>query len=176
MPLSRPACIPAVINFVWENNIQSILDLGIGFGGYGVLFRQTMDVRWGRVKENEWTATLHGVEVNNEYQNPAWDVYNIVHIDRIEKFLPFAEKYQLIFFGDVLEHFPKEEALKLIEIAKERADFIIVTTPNTFAGNEAEADRFHNHHEAHQCLIEGQDMPGFTREQYDNQQIFIWMR
>lgn len=177
MPLSRPACIPAVINFVWNNNIQSILDLGIGFGGYGALFRQTMDVRWGRVTKESWQATLDGVEISEEYNNPLWEMYNTIHVGDIAMELPAMEKhYQLIFFGDVLEHFPKEIGLKLIERAKDLASFIIVTTPNTFAGNEAEAERFHNDHEAHQALIEETDLPGFTRELFDNQQMFLWTK
>jgi hypothetical protein len=175
MPLSRPECIPRVINFIWEANPQSLLDVGIGFGGMGVLFRQTMDVRWGRVQKDKWQTIIDGIEINKNYKNPNWEVYNNIIVNNAVYALPLIEKkYDVIFFGDILEHFEKETALELLKIAKEKANIVIVTTPINFSGNEAEAERFNNPTEEHKCLLEDIDFPeGSIIEQFGGQKFVL---
>jgi hypothetical protein len=172
MPLSRPDTIPAVINYIWGKNPQSLLDVGVGFGGMGVLFRQTMDVRWGRLKD--WHTKIEGIEIELKYKNNAWSVYNNVFIGDARDILPTLGEYDVIFFGDVLEHFEKKDALDLVKIAKNLAKMVIITTPATFAGNEAEAERFDNEHETHKCLLLEEDLPHFKCEQYGNQSLYIY--
>lgn len=175
IPLSRPDTYPRVINYIWENNPQSILDCGIGFGGMGVLLRQVSDVRWGRVKPYTWKIKIDGIEINSEYRQYSWGVYNEVFIGDLKETLPKCRKYDVIFFGDVLEHFEKEDAIKLIEISLQKANkSVIITTPASFSGNEAEAERFDNPKEQHLCLLEDSDFPeGAIIEQYGGQKIII---
>ena len=173
MPLSRPECIPRVVNFIWETNPQSLLDVGVGFGGMGVLFRQTMDVRWGRVSWETWQTKLDGIEINPLYKNYVWDVYDKVHYGDAKDVLPNLGNYDVIFFGDILEHFEKQDALDLVKIAKNLAKTVLITTPQGFAGNEAEAERFGNPFEEHKCLIEDEDFPEAIIEKYGNQKLII---
>lgn len=176
MPLSRPDTIPSVINTIWETNPNSLLDVGIGFGGMGVLFRQVMDVRWGRVKKENWTTKIFGIEIEPNYRNDCWNVYDWIGIgDAREEILKFDD-VDVIFFGDILEHFEKQDALDLVKVSKNIARMIIITTPASFAGNEAEAERFDNEHEAHKCLLTEEDLPDFTSEQHNNQKLYIWRK
>ena len=182
MPLSRPDAIPMIVNLVWNTNPRSLLDCGCGFGGMGVLFRQAMDVRWGRVRN--WTAKLHGIEINAEYRTPLHDyIYDHYQIGDMCEILPrigsgdctgFLAHYDVIYFGDVLEHLEKSAALRLIDVAKGKASLMIISTPAAFASNTAEAERFHNPHEEHKCLLEPGDLPGFVRWQFANQCVYGW--
>ena len=49
-----------------------------------------------------------------------------------------GEKYDLISMFDVAEHFPKEEALGLIDKAKNLADRIVIATPSGFLKQDGE--------------------------------------
>jgi len=149
--------------------------VGVGFGGMGVMFRQVSDVRWGRYHAQWWETKIDGIEVNTEYRNQIWQVYNEIFIGNMVGILPGLHKYDIIFFGDVLEHLEKEEAKSMLNIALTKANIaVIVTTPASFATNEEEAERFANSYEAHQCLIEREDLPpNATVEQYGNQQLII---
>ena len=174
MPLSRPECIPRVINYIWETNPSSLLDIGCGYGGMGVLFRQVMDVRWGRVDKKDWKTIIDGVEINGAYRNPCWDVYNYMTIADIREVLPSFRKFDVIFFGDVLEHFKKEDALDLIKVACNLGKSVIITTPQNFSGNEAEAERFGNPNEEHKCVLEDEDFPkGSIIEKYGGQKFVL---
>lgn len=174
MPLSRPQCIPAVIDYIWSNNPQSLLDVGVGFGGMGVLFRQTMDVRWGRVRSETWETTLDGIEIDEDYENKCWDVYSNVFIGDVRELITkLDKKYDLIFFGDILEHLEKNDALELVKIAKNISKTILITTPQNFSGNEAEAERFDNEYETHKCLLEDSDFPDAVIEKYGGQKLII---
>ena len=44
MPSSRPNTIPTVINLLRQLKPQSILDVGVGFGKWGHLFREYTDI------------------------------------------------------------------------------------------------------------------------------------
>jgi len=175
MPLSRADTYPRVINYLWDTNPQSILDCGIGFGGMGVLMRQVSDIRWGRIFKKDWEVQLDGIEINVAYENKNWWVYDDVKFGDISEILPRLSNYDVIFFGDVLEHFDKETALKLIDTALSKANkSVIITTPASFSGNEAEAERFNNNAETHRCLLEITDFPpDAIIETYNNQRVII---
>ena len=86
MPLSRADTYPRVLNYIWEHNPQSILDCGIGWGGMGVLMRQVSDIRWGRMKKEEWEVIIDGIEIDKNYENNNWWVYNKIALT----ILPFS--------------------------------------------------------------------------------------
>jgi len=175
MPLSRPDTIPRIINLIWETNPQSILDCGCGFGGMGVLFRQTTDIRWGRYEH--WETIIHGIEIQERYRNPIWQyVYNMVRIgDALLELPQMPQDYDLVFLGDVLEHLEKDRALKLLnECINKAKKYVVITTPIEFHDNIAEAQRFGNPHEEHKCVLEDTDFPeGSVIEQYGSQKIII---
>src|SRR3972149_759069 len=67
MPSSRPELIPFVINLVMQLQPRSILEIGTGFGEYGFLFREYLDI-WGaaadpaRLSRENWQVRIDGIE------------------------------------------------------------------------------------------------------------------
>ena len=175
MPLSRPDTYSAVLNTIWDANPKSILDVGIGWGGMGVMFRQICDIRWGRL--HLWETLIHGLEINREYSNPLWvTVYNHVYIGDISQTMPQTEgHYDIIYLGDVVEHFEADKAKWLIEEAVKKANnMVIITTPASFADNKDEAIRFANPHEEHKCLIDESFYPkDAIVSEFGNQKLII---
>jgi SAM-dependent methyltransferase len=113
-----------------------VLDLGIGFGLYGAVVRQWSDL--GTWPAKTW---LVGVEGFAAYRNPAWDLYNLVVVDSIENYLARAsDLFDCILLTDVIEHFPKETGLAVVQGAQrllERGGSLFVGTPALFCPQEA---------------------------------------
>jgi len=159
MPISRPNCLSDLINFIWKINPQSILDVGIGFGTIGVLFREVTDIRWGRYKK--WKTRIDGIEIFKKYKNPIWKyIYNKIKIGNALTEVPKMPMYDVIFLGDILEHLEKKESLKLLsECIRKAKKYVIVTTPTTFRDNPMRVLMFNNPYEKHRCLLEDKDFP-----------------
>ncbi len=149
MPSSDPITIPKVLKLVELLNPRSILDVGVGNGRYGFLFREILDWNYGRFLLPTWETIIDGVEVEPIYvTNVHNNIYNIVYTQEWMKFKP-NKSYDLIFMGDVLEHFADGEWQKALEKAKVNSAITIVVCPNwtgsisqgAWGGNEYEKHR-----------------------------------
>lgn len=154
MPTSRPEIIPAVVNTVMKLSPKSILELGIGFGKYGYLFREYLEV-WpssdnpSRVNEKNWEIIIDGIEIHSLYLSEFHHtIYDKIIIGDCRVEIDSAGQYDLIFMGDMIEHMPKEDGFKLLDKCLKHAKNILVTTPNYF---NKQGSEFGNEHERHHC-------------------------
>jgi hypothetical protein len=107
-------CLQA-INECWP---CSVLDAGIGFGLFGHLLRQYFDLWEGRIQRAEWRIRIDGIEIDARSNQPhARYLYNDVFVGDIRELVPVhasRSPYDVILFGDVLEHLPKDNAGRLL--------------------------------------------------------------
>lgn len=144
MPSSRVAHIPAVLDYVMQTKPPSVLDIGVGFGKWGYLFREYLEVWDGHL---DWTHTIDGIEVFPDYIGEHQSaVYNTIHIGDALGIVPTLGDYDLIFMGDVIEHFTKYDALTLIAACRQHSKAVLITTPDGFV---EQGDVFGNEHERH---------------------------
>lgn len=139
MPTSWYQAVPAIIDLVMLDRPRSILDIGIGFGKYGVLLREAFDIPYERYEKADWTLQLDGIEGFAAYRNPIHDyVYNNMHYGEIYSVLPqLKQTYDTVLLIDVLEHFEKKEGLQLLERLLEMTNTsLIVSTPISPAPQE----------------------------------------
>jgi len=171
MPVSRPEALNDILKFVWETEPQSILDIGIGFGAMGVLFREAMDIRWGRYED--WSGTIDGVEIFSKYRNPIWSyIYNRIYEQDARK-LDY-KNYDMIFLGDVIEHLAKPEALQLLQECMKKAKYVLVTTPETMSSPNEPVKLFGNINEKHLSFLEDSDFPKEAQIiHYQHQKLII---
>lgn len=168
MPSSNYAVIPVVLDIVLTLQPKSILDIGVGYGKYGVLFREYLDI-WKTDKPfGTRTFKLVGVEAFAGYMNPCWDVYNDVYVDNIQN-LPeiYTQPFDLVFMGDVIEHLPKEQALALIK-GLNYEDLLIVTPLEV----REQGAVYGNPYEQHISKWDKSDLPDAQHFIVGNQQIF----
>ena len=155
MPVSFFDPVPVVFNIIDFYRPKSILDIGIGFGKYGVLCRELLDIFHGRFNKEQWDITIDGIEVFEKYRNRLWDVYNNIYIgDAINILNKSNSKYDLIICSDVIEHFDKESGHKLINLCLKKSDKIIINTPREFM---EQGDVFGNIYETHRSLWKPRD-------------------
>src|SRR5882672_10882574 len=72
MPSSRPNTIPTVLHLVRQLRPRSILDVGIGFGKWGHLFREYTDILEAerdpsRYQRANWQVVIDGIEGHSAY-------------------------------------------------------------------------------------------------------------
>jgi hypothetical protein len=127
MPTSRPYHLTWLCNKIIELQPQSILDIGVGFGSKGMLFREYTDVWSGNMFDRK--VRIDGVEIFKEYVGDLQkEIYDNIYIGDIRTLINTIGDYDLIYMGDVIEHLEHEDGLELIEQLKRKCrDLIIVT-------------------------------------------------
>lgn len=145
MPTSCYTHIPQVLDEVYALQPERTLELGVGFGKWGVLLREILDAIYGRCRRSQWQREIQGIEVFASYDNPAWDVYNDV---LIENFVDSpSDGWDLVMMMDSLEHMTPEVGRPFLAGLVERNKHVIISVPNgPMPQNEAV---YGNEHERH---------------------------
>jgi hypothetical protein len=105
-----------------STNPESVLDVGIGFGRWGFLCREMLDVFAGRVRKDQWRARIEGVEIFEAYlQDHQRYIYDKIHIGDAKVVVPTLGEYGVVIIGDMLEHLNKDDAWGLFRSAMDRA-------------------------------------------------------
>lgn len=131
MPTSWYHTIPAIIEQIHLVRPNSILDVGIGFGKYGVLIRDALELPFQRYHKNQWKVKLDGVEAFPGYKNPLHDfIYDKIFYCNVNEIIDQLPKYDVILLIDILEHFSKEEGIHLIrKLLNYTNKFLLISTP-----------------------------------------------
>lgn len=147
MPTCDPLILTPVARHICALRPESVLDIGIGYGKWGLLVREYAEV-WHhhRLYKKDWKVKLIGVEIHEQYRNPVWGLYDYVHtmdaLDILDNWAP--EPFDLCLMIDVLEHIPKDEALRLLRWLKANCKKVIVSY-----SNHDQKDVGDNKHEDH---------------------------
>jgi hypothetical protein len=136
MPSSRPNTIPTVVHLVRQLKPKTILDVGVGFGKWGHLFREYTDILEAehdpaRYRRENWNVRIDGIEGFPEYITEMHRfIYNTIHFGDARHLIRALGDYDLIFMGDILEHLEKSEGRQLLRDAQQKAKLaVILTTP-----------------------------------------------
>jgi hypothetical protein len=109
---------PWVVEQLQNLNLTSMLDVGAGSGTYGHVFAQHLpDVE--RFAVEAWEPHLNDFGLRDLYNN----VYNI----DVRQHDDFA--YDIVIFGDILEHMTKEEALAVWDKVSKQAKYALIAIP-----------------------------------------------
>lgn len=126
---------------------KSILDIGVGFGAMGVIFRELTDLKHERYFKKDWRVKIDGIEIYEKYLTKLHKyIYNKIYIGDACEVIDKVGEYDLIYLGDVLEHIEKEQGRELLEKAKIKARTLVISTPVDIGHQKAILG---NNHEAH---------------------------
>jgi tetratricopeptide (TPR) repeat protein len=149
MPYSPQSHIVRTINHVMRLEPATVLDVGCGFGRWGFLCREFLDVVQGRVYPKDWQIRIDAVEAFEPYiLDHHRSLYTNIYIEDLRECLERLDDYDVIIAGDVIEHFEKDEGLTLFERlhAKSRRGLLVNiplghTEQGEMYGNPWEAQR-----------------------------------
>lgn len=119
------------IELIRKINPMTILDIGVGFGRWGILLREFLEI-WDNAKyDGNWERIIDGVEIFPGYIKEYHKYfYNNIYFGDALAFLENLNSgYSLINFGDVIEHMTKSNGEKAIELALSKSRFVLITIP-----------------------------------------------
>ena len=133
-------------------DVKSILDVGIGFGKYGVILRERFDIRFKRYDESDWITIIDGVEIYSDYITPMHTyVYDTIYLGDIFELIDNLKRYDVILMIDCLEHLSKWKGREVVRKLFTLCDkLLLFSFPNFFRGDEGY--KWPNVRERHRCL------------------------
>lgn len=150
MPTSYHGYISEVVEIVRRAKPKSVLDIGIGFGKWGHLFREYLDVMNGRVFKKEWQVRIDGVEIFEPYiMEHQQHIYSNIYLGDIVKVIDNLPGYDLIFTSDVIEHIEKDKAKELIGKIRNKCETFVAVVPMGKVWLNSQGSLYGNDHEAH---------------------------
>lgn len=112
-------------------NPQSVLDIGVGFGKYGVLCREYLELWDGREDYHHFTRQIDGIEAFEDYLTPLHRyIYNQVHIGEAQSVIKTLDtNYDLVLLIDVLEHLSESQGRALMKYILAHHRGVLISTP-----------------------------------------------
>lgn len=131
MPTSHAAQISKIIDLILTANPQSVLDIGVGFGKYGFLCREYLELWDGRNQYNDWQRRIDGIEICDEYLTPVHRyIYDTIYTgNALELTEEIRTYYDLVLLVDVIEHFTVDEGNRLLEQISRKSKSCLISTP-----------------------------------------------
>ena len=175
MPSSNPETITAVIGLIWKLAPKRVLDIGAGYGKFGVLFREYLEMRHTQSGEPRrkghtiWTYRVAHIDAVEGFEDYVGDlhrsVYDSVYVEDILNFIKKEWEYDFIFMGDLLEHIEKRVAVnELLPVLLKRAKMGVLVSVPVHVGTQA--PEFGNEFELHRSRWNSRDFQGLARFDY----------
>lgn len=157
MGTSNWQTIPFCIEAIMRINPRRVLDVGVGFGRWGALTREFCELWQERIHPSTWQIEVEGIEAfKDSIQSWHGGFYNKVHLgDARDLLRQLPGPYDLMIFGDVLEHFEKGEARELLDVALAKSKYVLINIP--IGKGFEQGERYGNPYEAHLSLWEVED-------------------
>jgi hypothetical protein len=147
--------VPVIAYLIQQCNPKSILDVGKGFGKYGLLIHEYAGIDNTKRPNPQLTLAqqssiaIDAVDVNAEYSWPHIEhFYRKILIGRIEDLYLTLPPYDLVLMSDVIEHLEKDIAAKIVKHFVDSGSVVLISTPVMFFHQdlyESEAE----HHVSH---------------------------
>jgi len=150
MPSSHPYQLNEILELIIEANPGKLLDIGIGFGKYGFLSREYLELWDPDAVYGSYKRQIDGIEAFEAYLTPLHRlIYDRIFTGDAREVLPeLTDRYDLILMIDVLEHFTYEDGLKVLEECRRCGRNILISVPKVMSvqdevyGNPCETHRY----------------------------------
>jgi len=155
MPTSQYNQIPKIIELICIAKPSSVMDVGAGHGKYGFLTREYLDISNEKTDYNSKDTQIDAIEAFEKYITPIHKhIYNHIYVGDLKDKIKIVKKYDLVLIIDVLEHFKKEDANKILNTLIKNNKIIILSVPKNVTQQE---DCYNNPYERHKSRWKKKD-------------------
>jgi len=175
VPTSNFFQINQIVQTIYHLKPNSLLDVGVGFGKYGFLAREYLELWDGRDDYDQWTRRIDGIEVFPDYLTPIHNiVYDNIYVGDALELVPALEThYDLVLLIDIIEHFTHDEGRRLLADCLRIGNNVLIATPKDITQQET---TFSNPYERHRSQWQKWHFEKYEQQcQIDNTQSFIYL-
>jgi len=152
VPSSRYEQISKIMEIIVNLKPTSVLDIGAGFGKYGVLTREYLEL-WDERYEYDratWRHRIDAVEGYGRYITPLHEyVYDNIYVGDATQIIPTLQtQYDLALLIDIFEHVEREAGRKLIKDLLKLSKGILICVPSRYGQQGAVFDNPYEIHRA----------------------------
>lgn len=147
MPSSRPEIIPHIVNLVSHYAPKSVLDIGMGFGKYGIILREYLEL-WDQkdghlpVAPRHWKIRIDGIEKERRFVSRVQRaVYSNAYTGEAQKILPALSFYDLVLLIDVLGENDKTTGTDLLRMALAHTTKVLIATAPLYRKDQTQWGR-----------------------------------
>jgi hypothetical protein len=139
MPSSHYFQLNEIVDLIALTDPIKVLDIGVGFGKYGFLAREYLELWQDGGEYQKWERQIDGIEAFEPYITPVHKfIYNNIFIGNAIDILPsLQDKYDLILMIDVFEHFTVEEGRRVLGECRKKGKNILISVPLAMSAQEA---------------------------------------
>ena len=136
MPSSSPHIIGKVLETLISLQPSSLLDVGAGFGKYGMLCREYLDYK----SYPKFKKRIDAIEGFKKYITPIHSfAYNKCFVGDARKIISrLSHPYDIVLLIDVLEDLTKEDGSALVKEILKRNKSLLITIPKVCWNENAE--------------------------------------
>ncbi len=171
--------IPQVIHVVRQLAPRSILDIGKGFGKYGLLLHEYLgidnskriDPSLSMVEQSR--LKMDAAEADPELMLPHLPhFYNKIYEGDVLVNYESFEKYDLVLMVDVIEHLDKDSSLEMLQHFIKNGSTVLVATPVDFFQQHLYESEF-EHHVSHWSANDFKSIAHLQVQYIENSAIYL---
>jgi SAM-dependent methyltransferase len=165
MPSSHHHQLNEILELIIGTRPQKLLDIGTGYGKYGFLAREYLEVWDKDTPYGTHRRQIDGIEAFEPYLTPLHhQIYDTIYTGNALDVLPrITEHYDLILMIDVFEHFTREDGLKVLAECRRCGRNILISVPKIMSVQE---EVFGNPFETHRYNWSWKDFRGIRDKFY----------
>jgi len=142
-----------MVHEIIKTKPETVLDVGIGYGKYGFLIRDFIEVHKDRVYPEQWQIKIDGIEIWEPFIKRLFWLkifYDDLYFGDAYDLIDDMENYDLIILGDVIEHMDKKRGQILLEkcIKKAKKCCILSIPIGNWLHNKIVADNPYEEHKS----------------------------
>lgn len=126
MSLSSLKAVELTVDLILKLQPESFLDIGVGNGKWGVIFREYTDIWQGRTLKQQWKAQIDGIEIFapliQEHQR---SMYKRIFVGNAFTLIDELHSYDFVWAFDLLGTFEKQKGFEMIKKMREKTGMLL---------------------------------------------------
>ena len=126
MPANDLKAVELTVNLILKLQPESFLDVGMGNGRWGFLFREYTDLWAGRTLQKQWKSQVDGIEIYapivQDYQRA---MYKRIFVGNAFTLIDELHSYDFVWAFNLLASFEKPKGLEMIKKMKEKTGMLL---------------------------------------------------
>jgi len=126
MPSGAIQAVQLTVDLIMKLQPESFLDIGVGSGKWGFIFREYTDIWAGRTQATQWKSQIDGIEIFSPYiQDHQRAVYKRIFVGNAYTLIDELHSYDFVWAFDLLAAFDKAKGKEFLKKMREKTGMLL---------------------------------------------------